>query len=186
MTRFDEARRRAVLEVIPPRKCGRTTREGVPCKRWASVGAEVCTTHGGRAPQVRAKAEERVTLAEALKDTRQRHPWEVLEHTAHIADVLMQQVLVELEGKGTVSPSLIDRLVQALERANRLAKTTLDAGVDQRRVRLAEAQAGQMHAVFTRVLAGLGLTQEQKALVPMLLKREIEGVLVESPEGRKA
>jgi hypothetical protein len=44
------------------RKCGATT-DGRPCKEWAIRGGTVCATHGGRAPQVKAKAAVR---AEAL------------------------------------------------------------------------------------------------------------------------
>lgn len=31
-----------------------------PCKRWAIAGGTVCPSHGGRAPQVKAKAAERL------------------------------------------------------------------------------------------------------------------------------
>lgn len=177
MARLVKSRRRAVMKLLPPVKCSGHTSAGDPCDQWSVVGATVCPTHGGRAPQVAAKAEERVTLAEAIAKSDPRHPWEVLEHTAHIADVLMRQVLVELDGKGTVSPALLERLIQALERANRLAKTTLDAGIDQRRLHLAEAQAGQIHKMLSQILDGLGLTPEQRALVPGLVRRIVEGEL---------
>jgi hypothetical protein len=117
-----------------------------------------------------------VLLAEALRATPYRHPWEVLEDALHAADVVMGEARLAIED-GHVTPALVDKLIVAAERAHRLAKVNLDAGVDQRRLRLAEAQAGQMHAVFTRVMAGLGLTAEQKARVPELLRAEIRGVL---------
>lgn len=177
MARLDKNRRYAVKKALPPRKCSALNGRGQPCQRNAIVGATICPTHGGMAPQVRAKAEERVTLAEAIATAPRRQPWEIMDDTVHLSDVLLQQVVLELQGQGTVSPKLLDNLVSALERANRLSKTSLDAGVAERRTRLAEAQATQMFAVFTRVLSALGLTAEQKARVPELLRREIDGEL---------
>jgi hypothetical protein len=39
-----------------------------------------------------------------------------------------------------------------------------------------------MQRVFSRVLRGLGLTQEQQALVPELLRQEIQGVVTRQIE----
>ena len=49
-----------VLARIPRPKCRATNRRGEPCGRYAIVGGMVCTTHGGRAPQVRDKARLRL------------------------------------------------------------------------------------------------------------------------------
>lgn len=38
----------------------KSSQTGQPCKRWASHGAAVCTSHGAAAPQVAIKAEERI------------------------------------------------------------------------------------------------------------------------------
>lgn len=37
-----------------------SSQTGEPCKRWAISGATVCATHGGRAPQVKKSATERI------------------------------------------------------------------------------------------------------------------------------
>jgi len=52
-------------------KCSaRSSQHGGPCKRWASHGTNVCTSHGARAPQVAFKAEERIrALAPTALDT---------------------------------------------------------------------------------------------------------------------
>jgi len=48
------------------RRCMATSKQsGERCKRLASPGAAVCAMHGSRAPQVRAKAAERIVEAEA-------------------------------------------------------------------------------------------------------------------------
>lgn len=39
---------------------GRSSQTGKPCQRWSIRGGYVCPSHGGRAPQVRAKARERL------------------------------------------------------------------------------------------------------------------------------
>lgn len=45
-----------------PRRCrARSSRTGAPCRKWACRGMRVCRTHGGGAPQVRARASERMT-----------------------------------------------------------------------------------------------------------------------------
>ena len=178
MARFDKTRRKYIRKILPPIRCAGHCRDGSQCKRYAVIGATVCWRHGAGAPQVRAKAEERITLAEALAREDPRHPWDVMEDTLHIADVLMRQVLQEVKAKGAVSPQLLDKLISAIERANRLSKTVLDAGVAERRTRLAEGQAQQIHAFVSRVLSGLDLTPAQQALVPHLIKREVEGMVV--------
>jgi hypothetical protein len=51
-----------------PRRCVAHTHHGTPCRRYAARGANVCRVHGGAAPQVVAKARERLALA-AVIDT---------------------------------------------------------------------------------------------------------------------
>jgi hypothetical protein len=41
-------------------KCTATNRQGNPCQKPAIAGAVVCRNHGGAAPQVRAKARQRL------------------------------------------------------------------------------------------------------------------------------
>jgi hypothetical protein len=43
-------------------KCKGKNRQGKPCGNWAIVGGTVCTVHGGKAPQVQAKASVRAEL----------------------------------------------------------------------------------------------------------------------------
>jgi hypothetical protein len=56
----------------------KSSRTGKPCKAWAIQGGTVCRTHGGGAPQVRAKAKKRLW---DLID-----PEGVLRRLAYIAD----------------------------------------------------------------------------------------------------
>lgn len=51
---------------LPAIRCTARRTNGLPCLRWAIRGARVCPTHGGRAPQVRRAAAERVRQAEEM------------------------------------------------------------------------------------------------------------------------
>lgn len=44
-------------------KCKAHKKDGTPCGRWPVKGATVCPKHGGSAPQVRRKAQERLLAA---------------------------------------------------------------------------------------------------------------------------
>jgi hypothetical protein len=46
-----------------PRRCTADTQAGKPCRRYAIRGGTVCRVHGGAAPQVKAKARQRLDEA---------------------------------------------------------------------------------------------------------------------------
>jgi hypothetical protein len=51
--------------VIPQKvRCKATNRHGEQCHKWAMKGSVVCNKHGGAAPQVRRKAQERIAMAQ--------------------------------------------------------------------------------------------------------------------------
>lgn len=51
--------------VLPQKvRCVAHNRWGEPCKKWAMKGSVVCNKHGGMAPQVRRKAQERILMAQ--------------------------------------------------------------------------------------------------------------------------
>lgn len=62
------------------------------------------------------------------------------------------------------------------DRCARFAKLALDAGIAERQVRLAEQQGAMVADVIDRVLAALGLSDEQRALVPTIVPRELRAV----------
>lgn len=51
-----------------PRRCRARRKNGERCKAWAIRGGFVCRAHGGAAPQVRAKAQQRARAAEIYRE----------------------------------------------------------------------------------------------------------------------
>jgi len=57
-----------------------------------------------------------------------------------------------------------------------VCKTALAAGIAERQVRLAEQQGALIGSVIQRILDDLGLTAEQRALVPSVVPRHLRAV----------
>jgi hypothetical protein len=83
----------------------RSTRTGEPCKRPAMLGGNVCRSHGGAAPQVKAKAQRRLQQA---------------------ADALVQRLLgMALDGD-TPDHVALQAIRDALDRAGLGAKQSVE------------------------------------------------------------
>jgi len=63
MTTSKRAVERAQRGLPEPPRCTAHKKDGTPCGRWPVKGATVCPKHGGAAPQVRKKAQERLFAA---------------------------------------------------------------------------------------------------------------------------
>jgi hypothetical protein len=59
-----------------------------------------------------------------------------------------------------------------------LTKTAISVGIEERRVRLAEAQGALMNDVIRRILARLSLTSGQSALLPVVVPEELRRAAV--------
>jgi hypothetical protein len=130
------------IEATDGRRCTARTTAGHPCANNAILGGTVCRKHGGGAPAVKAAAARRVVEARVLSTVEalrleigQRHPIDVL--LDQIERLAALAVLWEREED-------FERSAKAATDAGRLAKLALDAGVDERRVRLAESQGAEM------------------------------------------
>jgi hypothetical protein len=140
------------------------------------VGADVCRMHGGSAPQVRAAAARRrehevaeravvtyglpvdVAPLDALLGELHRTAGHVAWLGAVVAD-LEDAGLTQLSlTAGTLSPSVWVQLYQQ-ERTHlaKVARDCLAAGVEERRVKLAEEQGRLVADVIRRIVAALGL-----------------------------
>ena len=156
-------------------KCrGRSKQTGKPCGNFAIPGGFVCRMHGGLAPQVQAKAQIRLTLAQAFEWGDRRPAWQILADALHTADTLMLDARTKLTDQGEpVTAADLDLFLQALDRAQRFAKTVLDAGVDERRARVAEEQAAILAGVIRNILDDLDLSREQQARVGEVVPRHL-------------
>lgn len=177
---ISQTRRDRLMKEIPPRRCRAHRSNGEPCRKYAVIGATVCDRHGGRAPQVKAAAARRVSLAEAMLEVERRSPVEILADTLHAADVLMRQAMKAARG-GAMTPEQLATVVEHLERAETFARAVVNLGIEARREKLGEEQAVQMHAVWGRVLDRLGLSEAQRALLPGVLAEEV-GALTQAPK----
>jgi len=151
----------------------------------------VCRFHGGSAPQVRDAAEQRLLLRRAVLEAETLGlPREVDPHTALLEELhrtagavqWLGAVVADLELGHVASDSVWVRLyADERDRLVKVAKTCVDVGIEERRVRLAESAGAQLAAVIRAVLDQLGLTEAQqlaaREVVPQELRRLGEGVV---------
>lgn len=184
-------------------RCTATAKQtGERCKRRAAPGADVCVIHGGRSPQARAAAAHRLQrrhlegdlgalLAELELDASGRDPVDALLDAVHRCWA-MAKVLGALTGGlstsagspdamwgpnhlGDGAPHVLTTMYgQWLERAARASKLAIDAGVEERRVQLAERVGAVMVDVLRGVLDDIGLTEEQREAAVLALPRRFE------------
>lgn len=64
MSQGNRKRRRKAGLLPTPERCVARNRFGEPCKKYPIEGAVVCASHGGSAPQVKRKAQERMLMAQ--------------------------------------------------------------------------------------------------------------------------
>ena len=192
------------------RRCTATSKQtGKRCGAWAIPGGTVCKWHGGNAPNAKKAAAQRLQEDQARTDAARFaartdiHPADALLELVHyqagivdywrgrVEDVndadLEWGVTREKTGgddAGTTSeaaPHIAYRLLtEAQDKLAAYAAAALKAGVDERRVRLAEQQGALVAQVIRGVLAALNLTPEQEALVPRVVPEQLRLLTAES------
>jgi hypothetical protein len=161
-------------------------RKGEPCKGSPMRGQEVCSAHGGRAPQAKTAGERRlarerilelaVTLGEPVDDV---DPGDlVAEQIAHRAghvrwlrkrvqaidpDALVWGVTRKKRGghdygvTKEARPNIwLELYFEASAALERLCLDAIRAGLEERRVRLAERQAEVLEQLLDGILRDLG------------------------------
>lgn len=175
---------------------------GERCKRRPIPGGTVCVKHGGGAPVVRAAAQRRLDERQALLAAESFGlPREVDPHTALLEELhraagavqWLGAVVADLEqteiawgrmreklggeDAGTTNearPNAFVVLWQAeRDRLARVAKTCIDVGIEERRVRLAESAGQQLAAVIRSVLDRLELSDVQRSLAVRVVPDEL-------------
>ena len=175
-----------------PRCTATSSRTGERCKQRPITGGTVCVTHGGRAPQVVAKAKERVLEAKVAGELTKRG-WEPLTDPLHAYADLAGEVwawkelcreqaatLATWDYRDDKAAQDIRPLIAVYERSLDRARGTLvdmmRLGIDHAALKLAQARPSREVAEqFVTVLQGLDLTPEQSAKLPGLLAPLIGG-----------
>lgn len=181
-----------------PGRCAAQTRSVIGyCERWPSAGQARCRMHGGASPQALAAARRRgehAAAAQAVRTLglpREVEPDEALTEELHRtagavtylgsevaalpADGLYQRYL----GTGGVlweRPSVLVELYSVeRDRMVRVARTAIDAGLQERQVRLAEQLGGLLAAVLEGLMGDpeLNLTAAQRAVAPAVVNRHL-------------
>lgn len=131
---------------------------GVQCRRMV-VGGGVCVKHGGGAPQVRAAREARILAARAAAygEVIDRSPAEALIAAQSSLDASMQRLEALAGASGGASPLLLREIRAAAEASGRMAKLVQDAGLDARRLHLAERDQVALGQALELALAAWGL-----------------------------
>lgn len=169
-------------QLFPAKQCKATAKNtGQQCKKPAIKGLEVCEFHGGATKRSKKAAHTRVQKAKlehyldklGLKKqglTPEQLMQELVERTGADLEYLAFEA-------STGEPLWVDAYTDALDRATRVAKAAIDAGLMERQTQVQEAEATLLVQVVMGALADLGLTPEvqtqaKKAIATRL--RQIE------------
>lgn len=183
--------------------CSGTNRQGNPCSLNAIPGGVVCWRHGGKAPQVKAKAAVRVELLSWGVDQDAVDPGEtllklvtqswyratdlknemnrVIGEADNLRDALIGDAWVGTEDGGAVQSGdylrgLTILEAQERERCARWSTQAIAAGLAERTVRLAERQGALIAELLRAVMNDpqLGLTEDQRRALPDVAERHLE------------
>jgi hypothetical protein len=177
----------------------KATSTGDRCKRYRSPGTTVCVKHGAGAPQVRRKAAERVKLEAAARAAatfglpREVAPDQaLLEEIARTAghidwlggiiEALDPKAVVcasEFTGVNTTEQAAVNVWVELYQRERThlvaVCKAAISAGIEERRVKLAEQHGALLADVLRAVFADpeLGMSDEQRRAAPDVIRRHL-------------
>jgi hypothetical protein len=165
------------------RICKATTTKGKPCRKAPVLGADVCTSHGGAAPQVRAKAAERVAQQEFDKAMRRElarlEVTPVTDPLSTLAD-LAGQALAFKDALAARVNDLQDNIryqdmrgaeqlrseialwERALDRCERFCTSMAKLNIDERLAQVSEQQATLVADALAVVMGEMGLTRDQQ------------------------
>lgn len=170
-----------------------STGSGNRCRLFAIRGGTVCWKHGGRAPQVRRKAQERLAMAEAEQSIRAelQRLGDVEPTTIDPVQTLLERVAIgsamcrilereigkleQLHGPDHLGDAVPDVRVRLLrdwsDQVARHCKLLIDARVDERRIRLAEGMGETLALTIRAILEELGVLEDPR--VPGIVRRHL-------------
>lgn len=173
--------------------CGARKRSGELCQSFAGLGTPHkgigrCKFHGGNTPThqrhaIKVEARQRMAAYGAPIES---HPIEallwVMHATAGHASWLNGEVARQPDLKAHEALVLVELYGQERDRLARVAKACLDAGVDDRQVKLAERNADVLATVLRAVHDALTLTAEQDEVFKETVQRSLQALAAGTPE----
>ncbi|HEX3840808.1 MAG TPA: hypothetical protein VHU85_08455 [Acidimicrobiales bacterium] len=174
-------------------RCTATAKQtGKRCKNHPAVGALVCRFHGGAAPQVKAKAVERLVEAEARsmlerlgEPDQLGHPVdELLAVAAECRGWLavLREMMADLGDLTRTDRNSVEREAaivalyeRALDRTGRLLVDMNRLDLEARQIQIANAEAVALFAIVMEVLENptLSLSPDQVTTARVLMAREL-------------
>ena len=170
------------------RICGAKTRAGHPCGHAAILGGTCCRIHGGSIGRVKRAAALRVAQEKAVKAISRDgivplgDPVEMLRSLASEAVALKDyfserlKALEELRYQGNTGEQLRSEVAlyeRALDRSQKFLHDLARLGLDERQVRVSEAQTAIFAGVIARALSAAGLPEETAVLVRSSIANEL-------------
>lgn len=154
-----------MADVAATQCTARSKRSGERCKRLV-LGGGVCVMHGGRAPQVAAAREGRLLQmrARAYGEVEERTPAEALMAASSTLDASLQSLEAMAAERGGAGPLLLKEIREAAKESARIAKLVQDAGLDERRLQLAERDQTDLSQVLTLALGAFGLEPSESVV----------------------
>jgi hypothetical protein len=174
-------------------QCRAHSRSGAQCRRRAIAGGAVCPTHGGSIKRVKAAAARRLAelqarselgrlLGDTQTDLADAHPISALTEALARARA-MTTVLGALVGGTSLAKAdrahpLAAMYADWVDKQARIAKAALDAGIDERRMQLADEQARVILDVFRAVFAdpAIGFNAAQRSAAGAVAARHLRAI----------
>lgn len=166
-------------------KCAGHKRGGAPCGRWPIAGGEVCPTHGGSAPQVKAAAARRLAQAKAAAsladvevvpigdplDALAQLAAEAMAWKNHLADTVagLQAAYRFTDDKSSEQlDARVALFERSMDRCQKFLSDWVRLGFEERKVRVDEVRAGLLAAVLMGVLRELGHDPQAPSVLEVL------------------
>lgn len=164
----------------PKTRCGAKSRQhGRPCKLTAGFGTDHlgfghCKHHGGNTAngKIHANRIEAIALGEARKVEPYVAVQEALEDHAGAVEWWRQKLVDEPAGEKR--EAAFREFIVQVDRKAHVAKIAIDAGVEERRVRIAEQLGSEIGDLFAAVFAQLKLTADQQKRAPAIVRAQLE------------
>jgi hypothetical protein len=176
-------------------RCGAKTKSGRPCRhpkgfRTDHPGSGRCYRHGGASPNGNKAAvrEQMASLATEVDIEPQevllnsiRRDWGAVQWCGNIIGQLEYTVAQARESGDMESVVVLEKRLlgfqavygEWIDRSAKHAKLALDAGVEERKVRIAEAQGKLLAGVIKAILGDLGLNKKQQTDAPAIVRRHL-------------